>query len=340
MKEKQIKLTLENSETIICSMAGQGERIGFIVGPGSFYFTGLSSLQNNYTFVTCDAIWTYGKSSSLRKLEDITAITRESIKERDHLIIKALKKYFGVEHIDGFGFSAPGAFLFEEALEHPEDFEQLIGTGIGLTELDSTFAKTNAIFYSHAAKERQAAFDEHQNQYKKFQLLAGNNTSTEQDIIAFFDVKPSSKIPLKPHKQFVAETIAMAPKLLFNFSEPAKSKELIIEHWKHNPFRGHVDKRMQEHFFKNIYPGLKPLSTLLELEKIDKKILLIYGDNDFITPLPKEIEKELCQTRNLKLEIIADCSHMAYMESGQKYSEIVIDFVMSGQAPTLTQCKL
>lgn len=324
MKTEKINLTLANGEKIICSKAGNGPRIGFIVGgPGSFYFNGLSCLEDEYTFYTYDAAWTYRKTDSLEE-KKIAEITKETMIETDHLVVMALKEELGVEEVDGFGFSAPGALLFQQALHYPDDFSHLFGTGIGLTELDPTFAKTNALFYNLATKERTEAFEEHQSNYKHFKNSLDQDSPDESR--AFFDVKPKTKTPLKPHKQFVAETISMGPKFLFNFSDANTTRNTIIEHWKRNPFREHIDKRMQEHFFNTIYPQLNPLADLSQLVEQGKKLLLIYGDSDFITPLPDEISKELHSEPNIQLKIFKECGHMPYQESPEQYSELVREY--------------
>lgn len=328
MKTSKFQLKLENDETVTCSQAGQGSRIGFIAGgPGSFYFTGLSALENEYTFITYDSAWTYGKSSTLAE-KKIEMITKESIKQYDHMVVNALKKHFKVDEIDGFGFSAPGAFLFEEALDHPEDFAHIIGTGIGLTELDPSFSKTNTIFNEAADPARKKAFEEHQNKFKELNSYIDKRDSAfYQNSFLFFDVKKETKLPLKPHKDFVAGALVITSKLLFNYSDVEKSKKIIIEHWKHNPFGEHVDKRFQEYFFNKIYPLLNPQQTILELAKKNKPVLLVYGETDFVTPLTEDILKTLSQYSPIKLEIIKGCGHMTYKEEPEKYLKIVRDFV-------------
>ncbi len=86
MTIEKFDLELENGERVSLRRAGQGARIGYIVGgPGSFYFKGLSCLAKEYTFITCDT-WTYGKKKALdeKSEEKITAITKEKIIQRDH----------------------------------------------------------------------------------------------------------------------------------------------------------------------------------------------------------------------------------------------------------------
>src|SRR3989338_10713260 len=104
MKIAQIQLPLENGEVIKCIIGGQGPRVGYIVGPGSFYLNALSHLENLYTFVTYDGLWTYRKMDSLSG-KDVNSLTKEMIKKRDHQIVVALRHYFNVSSIDGLGFS-------------------------------------------------------------------------------------------------------------------------------------------------------------------------------------------------------------------------------------------
>lgn len=59
------------------------------------------------------------------------------MKHRDYLVVRALREKQKPESIDGWGFSGPGALLFEEVLDHPE----LYGRIIGVMELDPIFEK-------------------------------------------------------------------------------------------------------------------------------------------------------------------------------------------------------
>src|SRR5690349_15896054 len=117
MKTEQFELILENDEKVNCSKGGQGNRMAYICGPGTFYLNSLDVLENEYTFFTCDSVWTYRKSKDL-EVKTINTVTKDSLKQRDHMVVNALKRRFNVEKMDGFGFSAPGALLFEEALDH------------------------------------------------------------------------------------------------------------------------------------------------------------------------------------------------------------------------------
>lgn len=326
MEIRKLELILENGEIANCQVMGKGKRIGYIVGPGSFYLKFLSILEDQYTLISADSLWTYGKASSLKNLEVISKVTKDYIKQRDHFIIKALKKYYNDEKIDGFGFSAPGAFLFEEAMDYPDDFENIIGTGIGLTELDPTFSKTNTMFYKTASNNRKDIYEKYQNEFQKLKPLMDGLISLNENTFFNFDIKDSTKFPLKPHKKFIAETISNVPKLLFDFSNHEKSKSTIIDHWKHNLLGEHLDKRMQEHFFVNIYPSLKPYSALLELAKYNKKILLIYGKSDFITPISAGKINKLVGFSNIELNIIDECGHMPYKETPFNFKVIIRNF--------------
>ncbi len=325
MQAKKIQLELANGETVTCSIAGQGKRIGFISGgPGSFYFNGLSPLQHDYTFVACDFLWTYGKGSTINP--NITqGVTKESLCERDHLVVDALKRHFGATEIDGFGFSAPGALLFEQALRYPGDFSRIIGTGVGLVELDATFKKTNDLFYRVASQERKQAFESYQSRYALLQTAVNSGSIAGRPEFSSFDFKLTTKLPLKPHKKFVAETLAMAPKLIFQLSNPEKSYEMIIRHWKHNPFGEHINKHMQEYFFNEIYPQLNPFAALMELVK-QKKVLLVFGREDYITPLPPDVLEKIQQQPNIQVELLDNAAHMPYFEVPDQYAKLVADF--------------
>jgi pimeloyl-ACP methyl ester carboxylesterase len=338
MKTEKFDLKLENGEIVSLYRAGQGPRIGYIVGgPGSFYFKGLSCLAEEYTFVTCDT-WTYGKKKSLEEKneEKIIAITKEKIIQRDHLIVDALKKEMTVKEIDGFGFSAPGGFLFEEGLKHPDDFHNFIGTGIGLTELDPTFSKTNDFFLKEANDNRKLAFKQYQEQLKSLHMWLDGRSKNKlvsmtpeiKNCFSFFDIKDTTKFPLNPGKKFLVETLAMMPKLLFDLSNKEYAREHVISHWKHNPWNEHIDKRKQEHFFNQVFPDLTPKESLITLAK-NKKILLIFGKEDFVTPLPKDIIDELNKHPTIQLKILDNCSHMPYIESSDDYKKLVTEFTES-----------
>ena len=327
MRFIKIQLKLENGETVTCSVAGQGARIGFIGGgPGSFYFNGLSLLEHDYTFVTCDFLWTYGKSHTLNE-KSIQGGTKENICEREHFVVNALKRYFNVTEIDGFGFSAPGALLFEQALRYPKDFHCIIGTGVGLIELDATFKKTTDLFYRVATEERKRAFESYQTRYTALQsAISSGNVAGNSELNRSFDLKPTTKLPLKPHKKFVAETLAMAPKLIYQLSNPEKSYAMIIGHWKHNPFGEHLDKHMQEHFFREIYPQVNSFETLITLAKQKRNILLVYGREDYITPLPQEVLEKIRQQAHINLEVLDHAAHMPYLEAPNEYANLIRNF--------------
>lgn len=329
MQCTKFELTLENGKTVVCSKAGQGKRIGFIGGgPGSFYFNGLSQLEHDYTFVACDSLWTYGKGNTLNEkcIQDIQNVTKENICEQDHLVVNALKPHFSVTEIDGFGFSAPGALLFEQALRYPADFRCIIGTGVGVTELDPTFTKTTSFFNQNASLERKQAFENCQTKYGELQSAISKRTYQWQpEFYKSFDLKPTTKLPLKPHKKFVAETLSNAPKLIDQLSAPEKAYAMIIEHWKHNPFKEHLNKHMQEHFFGKIYPQLNSLETLIALAK-QKNILLIYGREDYITPLPRELQEQIQQQPNINLQLLDNVAHMSYLEAPNEYANLVRNF--------------
>lgn len=326
MKISQIELMLENGDILSCAVGGQGSRIGYLVGgPGSFYLNGLSHLGNIYTLVSYDAWWTDTKDQSYHK-KDLSVITKETIKKQDHEIILALKHHFGVATIDGFGFSAPGALLFEEALEHPENFDRIIGTGIGLTALDPTFTKTNSLFYQLASPRRKKAFETYQKKYKELQESLKEDSREDSKTLEFFDLKSKEKLK-KPHKQFLAETISITPKILFNYENQERSKSIILSHWKKNPFRARIDKKFQEHFFNTIYQEMRPLLTLIMLSKIKSTILLIYGESDYITPLPEHILNILTLYRTITILIMQKCAHMPYIESPREYASIINEFL-------------
>lgn len=336
-KAEQFKLVLENGETVICSRIGRGKKIAFIPGgPGTFYFKGLTSLYNKYTFIACDGVWTYrppyGPLYGQRKPEEMT---RENIKKREHLVMNALKKHFKTDKIDGFAFSAPGAFLFEEALENPKDYDCIIGTGIALTSLGEGFSKTTEIFEKRATKEQKEIFAAHQEKYKELQSGINLDKLIDQSLLTFFGFKADEKVAeefkKEPYKRFVAESMAMAAKLFFDCSDMEKVRKRLMEHWESNPFGECVDKNFQEHFFMNIYPQLKPLQTIIELAKTGKRILLIYGESDFITPFTYEILQKLAEHPSITTMVLGESGHVPYVEAPKEYSEIVMDFVEKGE---------
>jgi pimeloyl-ACP methyl ester carboxylesterase len=317
--DNQFEFSLEDGRTMLCSMTGHGKRLGYIVGgPGSFYFKGLSSLHNDYTFVTCDTLWTYRKTPVEREL---SVVTKESIINQENLVIKALKQRFPNRVIDGFGFSAPGALLFELALQYPANFDLLIGTGIGLVKLDPTFTKTNEIFKRDASPRRKEIFEGYQIDYA--QIKEGEGTAAS---LGFFDLKSSQKLS-KPYKKFVAETLSMAPKLICDMSNPAQYQQAILNHWKTNLFGEHIDKSMQEHFFNSIYPTLNPLPTIEALLKKEQKMLLMYGDKDYITPLPANFLDLVKPFSSISIHVFERCGHMPYIEMAKEYTETIRNFV-------------
>lgn len=344
MQATKFELTLENGEKIICSKAGNGPRIAYIPGgPGSFYLKGLEALQNEYTFITSDSIWTYrkpyGEFFTKKKIQDLTL---EGIKKQDHFAVNALKKHFATDKVYGFGFSAPGALLFEQALSYPEDYCSLICTGVGVTPLDPTFTSTDKIFYAKASPERIKAYEAVQGEYKELQsrLQAPDPTPIDPKLLHKFnfksDGKEAKKFKEKPHKDFVAGALAIRPKLLFDFKPATNPEEdLVIKHWKHNLSHEHVDKRFQEYFFTKLYGQLNPSAAIQELAKKGTPILLVYGDTDFVTPLPDETAKDLAKFPSVTLKIIPESAHITYMEKPKEHAKIVMDFV-DPQLPMIT----
>lgn len=118
-------------------------------------------------------------------------------------------------------------------------------------------------------------------------------------IFKFFDVKPKTNgTCLKSHKQFVAESICLLPKL---FSDVEAKRRLIIEYWKHNVFGEHLDKEIQKHFFETIYPQLNTLNALKKLALLSKQVLIIAGVDDYVTPWPEEIASQLKEFENIRI---------------------------------------
>jgi pimeloyl-ACP methyl ester carboxylesterase len=324
MPTEQFSLTLADGSTIKCSMISGGSRIGYIAGgPGSFYFSSLESakLLDIYTFITSDAAWTYINQDSLNK-KDLSHINAKHIKENDHLIIEALKEKFPATPIDGFGFSAPGALLIEEALNFPEDYDRLIFTGLGLVTLDPTFTTTTKLFDSKASTEKRKHFKRDSDAKSLFDTLVLNYQLQQNHALStFFAVSPTSKLPLKPAKKFLTETIAMRAKMFYDATDLESTKEQIKQHWYHNPLGEHIDKNMQELFFTEIYPQLTPLESLKILADTGKSILLIMGEQDFVTPLTSEITETLQQYPNINLQIIKEAAHVPYLEQPERYRE-------------------
>ena len=321
---KQFELALKSGKKITCKSCGTGSRHAYIIGPGSFYFNSLEALHNVYTFYACDTYWAYTKPDTLRPDEELRKINKLTLKEQDHEIVLALKQYLNISIIDGFAFSAPGLLLLEEAHDYSEDFDRIIGTGIGVTELDPTFEKTNQFFKCEASPERVKTFETCYHRYQTLTTTRENNPN-----LKFFDLKSTTDTTKKPHKLFVAETLSMIAKLLYNHNDINKGREIVIKHWKRNTVGEHIDKRFQKVFFETIYPTMNPEKIFQNLEKTNNKILLIFGKHDFVTPLPEKQQKLISQHPKITLSIVDQTSHMVYLENQSLYKEIVETFLES-----------
>lgn len=337
MSFTKFELILENGNSVTCSQIGIGKRCGYIVGPGSFYFKGLASLYSDYTFITQDSDWTYRKPyGDFFQEKKVTAPTPESLIQLNHQVVCALKKQRNLSEIDGFGFSGPGALLFEQALKFPQDYAKLIGTGVGLIPLDPSFKNTDEIFAQRAEPERIKTHQTIQESLQKLQeYAAGQRACIDASVLLLFDLKPdgqvADKFHRKPHKRFVAEAVGLMSKLLFVYSDLEKSKAIILDHWKHNPANEHVDKRSQEHFFMTVYPKLDPAQAVMQLAKSNKPLLLLYGEADFITPLPKDFEKQMQDFKSVRVHILPKTAHMPYLEAPMEYAHAVRSFTQESK---------
>lgn len=341
MQATKLELTLEGGKKVICTKAGRGPRIAYIVGPGSFYLKGLAALQDEFTFFTSDEAWTYRKPRgdffSQKKIQDMSI---EGIRRQDHLIVEALKKQWDTDKVYGFGFSAPGALLFEQALHYPGDYCQLICTGIGVIPLDPKFESTDKIFYDKASPERIESFKQSQSEYKSLQTSLADPSSPRIDpvLLKKFDYKADGKAQKKfrekPHKDFVAGALAIQAKLLFNFKPVVseEGKDIIRNHWKHNLFKDHVDGRVQKFFFEKLYSQLNPAVAIKKLGEKGTPVLLIYGDTDYVTPLPEDTAKDLAKYPSIALKIIPEAGHITYMEKPKEYAQIINKFMKKQSA--------
>lgn len=130
------------------TVAGNGPRIAYIVGPGSFYLKELTAMYPDITFVSCDeGEWTHRKSAPDHSPERFQDMTAAQMVERDAQAIAALKQHFGCEKVALFGFSAPGAILGPQLLARsPENISCFVGTGIALSKTDPEFKASDEAF--------------------------------------------------------------------------------------------------------------------------------------------------------------------------------------------------
>jgi pimeloyl-ACP methyl ester carboxylesterase len=331
MKIRTISLQLDNGETANFITAGEGSRICYIMGPGSFYLKGLSGelsgkgssgFDQDITFVTCDGIWTRNKNDPLPDAKTIAKITAESILEREKFVISAIKSHFQCQKVALFGFSAPAALAFRYVLEHPEDIACVVGTGAGLCELDASFSKTTEAFKKQATPRRQERFDKGFENYLK--IVKGESEAKPLVTDHFVEQEGRSRA-LTPTSDFLEQNRFLGPKLLVN---DENSWNTIYEHWHDNPLEQVVCQPLREHFFGNIQPQLDSLSLLDSLEKNTKvPVLLVQGKHDFITPASKETVEKLRESKQIELQLYDNSAHMVYAEEYEQYVKNVRGFV-------------
>lgn len=306
MKTKIIELKLGNNPTPTRFItAGEGPEIVYITGPSSLYLQGLSHLQKQFTFVICaDDLWTKSKTAEAKAKEEEKNIkeskpsvttTLESLVERDKESIAAIREHYKRDKIGLMGFSAPGTLALKVALEIPEQIAWVNGTGIALYDLGLNFEKAAEAFKKEASKPRQAIHT------------------------ALYKTKP---------KDFLESIQQLSPSSIYDTAYiPA-----LWSLWARDPLGHVVSDEFRGHFFKEIQPKLsKKAPELLEqLAKQNKvPILLITGEQDFVTPMPKDIEKQLRTYSNITLKIYPRCAHNPFIETPERYYEDFCDFVAS-----------
>ena len=331
MKKSNLKIEYDQALNLIA--VGEGERVAYVFGAvGSFYLDQFpSNLYNEYTFYArAQTDWVYRKEPCITGKE-INCITQETLIADDHVAVTALREKLK-KPICGFGFSAPGSLIFKHALKHPNDFEEIVGTGVAFIKLDATFSKSNSIFQANAEDQRKAAFNRHHEKFMKFMEgvklsedgLTFSVSGESRDLMSFFGLNPE-KLSQKGHHLFLAETEFNKAKVMKRYNDDNCDLN-IYSHWKKNLLEFHVNRQVQRHFFESIASDedFEPLVWLLDLAK-KRKVHLIFGKYDCITPIDSDIRSRLKSSLNTSFVEI-EGGHMPYVECPDEYSEIIRSF--------------
>lgn len=311
---------LESGEEVTFVVSGEGPRICYIIGPGSFYLSGIAKLDKDVTFVTCDGLWTRDKKDTIDE-KAIRVVTAESIMQHEKLVINKIKSQFKCGKIGLMGFSAPAALAFKYALENPDDIACVIGTGSGLCELDPSFTATNAMFKQKASPDRVKRFEM---DFKNYENIKNDEKDGVPLPTSNFAVIPPLKRRLTPNSDYLEQIRFLTTKLVFN----DKYAGDCLTHWQQNPWGHVICQPMREHFFNTIQPKLDTLKFLKELESAGKvPVLLQHGEDDFITPLDEKIKSQLEKYTNVTLKVHAECGHLTYIEKAEEYAKDLRQFI-------------
>lgn len=141
----------------------------------------------------------------------------------------------------------------------------------------------------------------------------------------------SEKLNEEPHRNFYAGAVQLGPKLVYDLDEMT-ARKIIKDHWWCDPYGRFVNANAQLHFFGKVFPTLDPpVESAKEVSELGIPMLFVFGETDFVTPLPEETAKELSQLQGVTLEVIPKAGHAPYAEEQSKvlYSDTLLKFVQS-----------
>lgn len=296
---------------------GDGEYPCLIVGPGSFYLNRLSDeLKTKFTFFTFDMEWTREKSNPERAPSNITA--SDMIAHTGH-IIASIKSNFRYSKIGLMGFSAPALIALQSAINYKEDVAYVIAIGCALSKLDAQFNATNERFNNEVDEKRREKYSLLQKNFSK--LLSGEGGDPLVDSNFIKDEKTGKK-RLTPNSQYVEMCRSIIVKLLY---DPEKYEAKFLKNWRFNADNKVINEPERQYFFGTILPMLDPSEIINKLEQYsDVPTLLIYGENDYITPIEDNVIKNLKRCEVIKY---TNCGHSPNEERSEDFDQDVYKFV-------------
>lgn len=295
-----------------CISIGNGSKLCFIMGPGSFYLKNLilgSDIGETHTLLTCDYHWITNPNKAAAQ------ITLNELLEFNHNIITEIRKKFNVPKIGILSFSAPACLGIKYAEKYHEDVSWLQVVGASFDAIDPSFKLSDQLFKRNASVERVKKYE---NEQKICSLI---EQSLDDTGLYFTDddyyLNSDNKRCLKANAKWLLETISFYQKAFFHDTE--QYRQCLIEHWQSNIFSQTICAQFRGDFFNNIFPTINSLETLKILSKRNIPIQIFSGEEDYITPLSQTSQNELNLINNVKLITYKNCGHYAYIENKEKF---------------------
>jgi pimeloyl-ACP methyl ester carboxylesterase len=300
MPVEKIKLTLDKDQVIEGLKCGEGAIPCIIVGPGSFYFGKLSEeLKKEMTFYAFDEEWSCNKGEFIdEKVINNLDLNQLIIKVKN--TVAALKEQFSYQKVGLMGFSAPGLIALEAAtVIGPKSIAFVIGSGLASSQLDPEFKSSNQYFAAYAGSERKNRFEGDSENFKALQQGdEGAQPLPDSNFVEEISQETNEKRRrLTPTSNYAELVRYLATKQVYDY-EDHKTVEQLIAEWKFNPIKKVMSEPMRQHYFTNILSQIKPQELVEHLLDTNIPFMSVYGEYDYTTPPPDEINLKRWQQSN------------------------------------------